>query len=148
MVGFAQEAQFRVGAYIKLNPCKTDTLTYFESMDLYSRTQMYDKSKYDTMTGDGLVEEFFKGSSIDAKRVPCVMGNRAYRIAALHEFDDKGKKQNVAICYDYYPNNILWINLDMAIELNEIDVRNLLAPEKKIVPIKPKPAKKSKTKPR
>ncbi len=122
--GFGQETQqkaIEVGSYIHVNACKKGA-PEFESMDVYARTKPYNKSKVDTLTGEGLLDEFFNDKSIDAKRLPCVMGNKNYRIAALQEFEDKGQIKRVILCYTAYPLTLIWIELDKAIALNEISI--------------------------
>jgi hypothetical protein len=122
--GTAQEIMpkaIEVGSYIKVNACKKGAVE-FESMDVYARTKPYDKSKIDTLTGEGLLDAFFNDKSIDAKRLPCVMGNHSYKIAALQEFEDKGVVKRVILCYTAYPLTLIWIELDRALALNEISV--------------------------
>lgn len=113
------QISLEVGSYLTINPCKKGK-PEFESMDVYARTKPYDKSKVDTLTGEGLLQEFFSDKSIDAKRLPCSMGGHKYRIAALQEFEEKGKVKRVVLCYTKYPLTLIWIELDKALELEEI----------------------------
>ncbi len=108
-----------VGKYLKINPCKKGS-TEFVAIDIYARTKPYNKKKVDTLSGEGLLGAFFNDSSIDAKRLPCVMGGKKYKIAALHEFDDKGVNKRVVLCYTTYSLTLIWIELDKALELGEI----------------------------
>lgn len=101
MVFFAQlclaqteEKTVTVGQYVLVKPCKKGSKE-FVSMDVYARTKPYNKSKVDSLTGDGLIQEFFNDKSIDAKRLPCVMGGYKYKIAAYHEFEEKGAVRRV-----------------------------------------------------
>ncbi len=108
-----------VGSYLTINPCKKNKKE-FVYIDVYARTKPYDKKLVDTLTGDGLLKEFFNENSIDAKRLPCSMGGYQYKIAALHEFNDKGKTKRVVLCYTLYPLTLIWIELDKALETAEI----------------------------
>lgn len=111
--------ELEVGKYLKINSCKKGS-SEFVSIDVYARTKAYNKKKVDSLSGEGLLSAFFDDSSIDAKRLPCVMGDKKYKIAALHEFDDKGISKRVVLCYTAYPLTLIWIELDKALELGEI----------------------------
>ena len=113
------EKTISVGQFLYVKPCKKGSKE-FVSMDVYARTTAYDKSKVDSLTGDGLIQEFFNDKSIDAKRLPCVMGGYKYRIAAYHEFEDKGATKRVLLCYTAYSLTLIWVELDKALELDEI----------------------------
>ncbi|MDZ4668701.1 MAG: hypothetical protein SGJ00_12580 [bacterium] len=117
--GQVVEKTISVGEKIYILPCKKGAKE-FVAMDVYARTKPFDKSKIDTLTGEGLLQEFFNDKSIDAKRLPCSMGGYYYRIAAYHEFEDKGTVKRVLLCYTSYPLTLIWIELDKANELGEI----------------------------
>ena len=123
---FAQEKEIEVkvnlevGSLIKINPCKKGKKE-FEGIDVYARNQAYDKKKVNKETGEGLIEAFFeKNTSIDAKRLPCVMGGHSYKIASLQEFPTPEGIKRVVICYTTYDLTIIWIDLDKALEAGEI----------------------------
>ncbi len=122
---FSSQAQeivkknLEVGSYLIINTCKKNQKE-FEFIDVYARSKPYDKSLVDTLTGDGLMKLFFQERSIDAKRLPCVMGGHTYKIGSLHEFDDKGKTKRVVLCYTLYDLTLIWIELDKALEAGEI----------------------------
>jgi len=109
-----------VGSLIKIVVCKKGQKN-FESMDVYARESLMDKSHVDSLSGEGIFEAFFKGSGIDAKRLPCIMGGRKYKIAALKEFEVDKKIKRVILCYTASPLTLIWIDLDRAIETKEID---------------------------
>jgi hypothetical protein len=112
-----------VGDYIYVKPCKPKQVD-FNGIDIYSRTIAIDKSKVDTITGDGFYEAFFDGkSSVEGKRLPCIMSNRKYKIAALQELEDEGKVRRIAICYTSYYLNVIWIEIDVALKSNEIEFK-------------------------
>lgn len=114
------EKTMEVGQKLKIKPCKVGQ-TEFVSIDVYARTKPYDSKTVNKATGDGLMEAFFSDKSIDAKRLPCVMGNQSYTIAAYHEFEVEKEIKRVVLCYTVYPLTLIWIELDKALELGEID---------------------------
>ena len=114
------EKTIEVGQKLRIKPCKPGQ-TEFVSMDVYARTKPYNTKAVNKNTGEGLMQAFFNDKSIDAKRLPCVMGNHAYTIAAYHEFEVAGKVKRVVLCYTSYPLTLIWIELDKAIDLGEID---------------------------
>jgi hypothetical protein len=118
-MGQVVEKTISVGQKVYIIPCKKGAKEYV-SMDVYARTKPFDKSKIDSLTGEGLLQEFFNDKSIDAKRLPCSMGGHYYRIAAFHEFEEKGNIKRVLLCYTSYPLTLIWIELDKANELGEI----------------------------
>ncbi len=116
------KVNLEVGKYIKIKPCKKGKKE-FDGIDIYARNKAYDKSKINPETGDGLVEAFFeKNTSIDAKRLPCVMGGHAYIIASLQEYPTPDGIKRVVICYTKFDLTLIWIDLDKAIEAGEIEL--------------------------
>jgi len=112
-----------VGDYIYVKPCKPKQ-DDFNGIDIYSRTNAMDKLHVDSITGDGFYEAFFDGkSSVEGKRLPCIMSNRKYKIAALQEVEDEGKIRRIAICYTSYYLNVIWVEIDVALKSNEIEFR-------------------------
>lgn len=119
---FAQQTiskNLNVGDFLTINACK-DNQTEILSMDVYSRLNPYDKTKIDSLTGDGFFKEFFIDESIEAKPLPCIMGGKKYKIAALNEFNVEGGTRRVILCYTSYHLTIIWIDLDKAIANNDI----------------------------
>jgi hypothetical protein len=113
------EKTIEVGQKVRVKPCKLGQ-TEFTAMDVYARTKPYNEKAVNKTTGEGLMEAFFNDKSIDAKRLPCVMANKQYTIAAYHEFEVEGNTKRVILCYTAYPLTLIWIELDKAIELGEI----------------------------
>lgn len=113
------EKQIKVGDFVFVADCKKGQKE-FESMDVYARTTHFDKSTIDTLSGDGLLDAFFNDKSIDAKRLPCIMGGRKYKIAAFHEFVNEGVTHRVLLLYTKYELTLIWVELDMAMKLEEI----------------------------
>ncbi len=111
-----------VGMNVHINKCKKGQ-TSFESMDLYTKTRFPEtKIKVDSATGEGIYESFFSPGDFDAKRLPASYGNADYKIATLRAFDDKnGKQKRVVICYTKNKLSMIWIELDKALELKEIE---------------------------
>ncbi len=114
------EKTIEVGQKLRVKPCVSGK-SEFVAMDVYARTKPYNPKLVNKKTGEGLMEAFFNDKSIDAKRLPCVMGNHSYTIAAYHEFEVKGELKRVVLCYTNYPLTLIWIELDKAIALGEID---------------------------
>ena len=116
------KVNLEVGKYIKIKACKKGKKE-FEGIDIYARNKAFDKSKINPETGDGLVEAFFeKNTSIDAKRLPCVMGGHSYIIASLQEYPTPDGIKRVVICYTKFDLTLIWIDLDKAIEAGEIEL--------------------------
>jgi len=114
-----QKKELNVGDYILIKPCRKGAKEII-SMDVYSRTNPYRKSKVNMQTGEGLYEEFFKDKSIDAKPLPCVMSGKKYKVAALQEFNVNGQYKRVVLCYTSYHLTLIWIEFDKALQNNEI----------------------------
>ncbi|GAB1447198.1 MAG: hypothetical protein L6Q78_10260 [Bacteroidia bacterium] len=111
-----------VGGSLKIKACPKGK-SEFTGIDIYARNAAYDKSKVKKATGEGLMEAFFeKNTSIDAKRLPCSMGGRSYKIASLQEFDTPDGTKRVVICYTAFELTLIWIDLDKALEAGEIEL--------------------------
>jgi hypothetical protein len=121
---FAQiRKNIKVGDYIYVKPCKPKHED-FNGIDIYSRTTAIDKSNVDSITGDGFYEAFFDGkSSVEGKRLPCIMSNRKYKIAALQEVEEEGNLRRIAICYTSYHLNVIWVEIDVALKSYEIEFK-------------------------
>ncbi len=129
LLGFCHSAfaqirkSIKVGDYIYVKPCKPKHED-FNGIDIYSRTTAIDKSKVDSITGDGFYEAFFDGkSSVEGKRLPCIMSNRKYKIAALQEVEEEGNLRRIAICYTSYHLNVIWVEIDVALKSYEIEFK-------------------------
>jgi len=118
--GQQRKINVEVGKYIQIAACKTKVKN-FKGIDVYARTTAYDHSNVDSINGDGLIAAFFsKDASIDAKRLPCSMGGRKYKIAALQEYETEKGMKKVVVCYTNYSLTLIWIDLDEAIKHKEI----------------------------
>ncbi len=112
---------FKVGQQLYINPCVNKP--EYLGIELYSRSTPYDKTGYDSITGEGFTKVFFNTNSLDGKRLPCSMGGRKYTIAAIEYIKDKDGIMHRAIAlYDYYHLNILWIDYDVALAQKEIGI--------------------------
>jgi hypothetical protein len=109
-----------VGMPIHINKCKDKS---FVSMDIYTKTRFPASGiKIDTLTGDGVFENFFDPGDFDVKRLPSSYGNQNYKIAALRVYDEKdGSQRRVMICYTQSKLSMIWIEIDKAVELNEVE---------------------------
>jgi hypothetical protein len=118
--GQQRKINLEVGKYIQIAACKTKVKN-FKGIDVYARTTEYDHSKVDSINGDGLIAAFFsKDASIDAKRLPCSMGGRKYKIAALQEYETEKGIKKVVVCYTNYSLTFIWIDLDEALKNKEL----------------------------
>jgi hypothetical protein len=111
----------KVGNKLFVNACQGNK-PEFIGIEVYSRTDMYDKTNVDSLTGQGLSKAFFDTKSLDGKRLPCSMGGRAYNIAAIDKYTEKGVTHTVVLLYDYYPLNLLLVDYETAIFNKEISV--------------------------
>jgi hypothetical protein len=109
----------KVGNKLFVNACQGNK-PEFIGIEVYSRTDMYDKTNVDSLTGQGLSKAFFDTKSLDGKRLPCSMGGRAYTIAAIDKYTEKGVTHTIVLLYDYYPLNILLVDYETAIFNKEI----------------------------
>lgn len=121
---FAQEKvvkkNLEVGSTIHINKC---TGKSFVSMDIYTKTRYPESGiKIDSLTGDGVFENFFDPGDFDARRLDSSYGNQNYKVAALRIFDQKdGTQKRVMICYTENKLSMIWIEIDKAFELKEIE---------------------------
>lgn len=116
------EKQIEVGMMVKLTACKSGTKS-FVSMDRYRKTRIPNAEiVIDTLTGDGVFENFFTPGDFDAQRLPCEYGNQKYKVAALREFEDAESKtpKRVMILYTRDQYTMIWVEFDKAVELKEI----------------------------
>lgn len=127
LVPFISNAQkpklipLKVGNKLFIKPCNASK-TEFKGIEVYSRADMYDKSEVDSLTGKGLSVAFFNTKSLDGKRLPCSMGGRAYTIAAIDKYTEKGVTHTIVLLYDYYPLNLLLVDYENAIFNKEISI--------------------------
>jgi len=114
------QKNLEVGAIIHINKCKDVS---FVSMDIYTKTRYPESGiKIDSITGDGVFENFFDPGDFDVKRLPASYGDHNYKVAALRVFDDKdGSQRRVMICYTQNKRSMIWVEIDKAFELKEIE---------------------------
>jgi hypothetical protein len=111
----------KVGDKLFINECPGNK-PEFIGIEVYSRTDMYDKTNVDSLNGQGLSKAFFDTKSLDGKRLPCSMGGRAYTIAAIDKYTEKGVTHTIVLLYDYYPLNLLLLDYENAIFNKEISI--------------------------
>lgn len=111
----------KVGNQLFVKACK-EKKPEFVGIEIYSRNEIYDKTVVDSLTGKGLSQAFFNTKSLDGKRLPCSMGGRAYTIASIDNFTDKGITHRIVLLYDYYPLNIIMVDYESAVLNNEVEV--------------------------
>jgi hypothetical protein len=116
------EKNLEVGMYVKISKCKPKTKN-FQAIDLYTKTRYPDSGiQIDTVTGEGVFERFFAPGDFDARRLPCSYGGKRYKIAAMRVFEVEGREKRVMICYTGNRLSMIWIELDKAVELKEIEL--------------------------
>jgi len=120
LLGQQRKINVEVGKYIQIAACKANVKN-FKGIDVYARTVEYDHTKVDSLSGEGLIAAFFsKDASIDAKRLPCSMGGKKYKIAALQEYETENGLKKVVVCYTNYSLTLIWIDLDEALKNKEL----------------------------
>lgn len=127
MLSIAQQKNnlfIKVGNQLFVKACK-ENKPEFVGIEIYSRNEIYDKTNVDSLTGKGLSHAFFNTKNLDGKRLPCSMGGRAYTIAAIDKFTDKGITHRIILLYDYYPLNIIMVDYESAVLNNEIGNPNI-----------------------
>lgn len=107
--------------FVKTAACNKASKT-FKNIDIYTKSLIPDTIiPIDSATGEGVYESFFvKGSEIDGKRLPCSYANKKFKVAALREFEIKGKPTRIMLLYGSSFNEMLWVVFDNAVEENEI----------------------------
>lgn len=111
----------KVGNQLFVKAC-TANKPEFVGIEIYSRNEIYDKTNVDSLTGNGLSKAFFSTKSLDGKRLPCSMGGRAYTIAAIDSYTEKGITHRIVLLYDYYPLNILLVDYESAVLNKEVEL--------------------------
>ena len=128
----------KVGNKMHINSCDSNK-PEFVGIEIYSRSNEYDKTEVDSLTGKGLSKAFFNTKSLEGKRLPCSMGGRKYTIAAIDKYTDKGITHTIVLLYDYYYLNLILVDYETAILNNEIFTQ-----PKKVIKVKKKSSKKVK----
>lgn len=121
-VAAQQQNPLKVGNQIYIKSC-TDQKLEYNGIEIYSRTDLFDKTNTDSLTGKGISQAFFNTKSLDGKRLPCTMGGRFYTIAAIDKFTEKGVTHTIILLYDYYPLNMLLVDYENAMFHNEIKLK-------------------------
>lgn len=118
----AIEKNIEVGMLVKITSCPKGVKS-FESMDIYRKTRIPEKINIDSVTGEGIFENFFNVGDFDAKRLPCEYGNKKYKVAALQIFDDEktNTQRRIMILYTSDPLALIWVEFDKAVELKEVE---------------------------
>lgn len=115
------DKNIEVGMLVKISKCKPQ-LKSFKGIDLYTKTRFPESFvKVDTVTGDGVFESFFSPGDFDTKPLPCQYSGKKYKIAAIRIFDVKREEKRVLICYTGSKRTMIWIEIDKALELKEVE---------------------------
>jgi len=94
----------------------------FYHLDMYRRTRWEPGAPaYDTATGNGFYQSFFKGD-YDAAELPSSYSGQKMVILGVEVLKNKntGKDMNVMYLYGDIPNSIIWVDFDEAMATGEI----------------------------
>lgn len=116
-----QQKTLNVGDSLYILPCHSNK--EYNHIDIYTRTNDYDHAKVNVNSGEGLYQAFFQSKNLEGKRLPCMMGGKKYKIAALEIFGEGKEEQRVVFLYDYYYLNLIWVQIDDAIKNHEVEIR-------------------------
>jgi hypothetical protein len=100
---------------------KTSASVFFH-LDMYRRTRWEPGAPaYDTATGNGFYQSFFKGD-YDAAELPSSYSGQKMVILGVEVLKNKntGKDMNVMYLYGDIPNSIIWVDFDEAMATGEI----------------------------
>ncbi len=97
-------------------------LAEFVHLDIYRRTRWDpDAPGYDTATGNGFYQSFFKGD-YDAAELPSLYAGRKFVILGVEILKNKntGKDMNIMYLHGDVENSVIWVDFDRAVETREI----------------------------
>ncbi len=98
------------------------SLAEFVHLDIYRRTRWDpDAPGYDTATGNGFYQSFFKGD-YDAAELPALYAGRKFVILGVEVLKNKntGKDMNIMYLHGDVENSVIWVDFDRAVETREI----------------------------
>lgn len=98
------------------------SMSEFVHLDIYRRTRWDpDAPGYDTATGNGFYQSFFKGD-YDAAELPALYAGRKLVILGVEILKNKntGKDMNIMYLHGDVPNSVIWVDFDRAVETKEI----------------------------
>lgn len=100
---------------------KTSAAVFYH-LDMYRRTRWEPGAPaYDTATGNGFYQSFFKGD-YDAAELPSSYSGQKMVILGVEVLKNKntGKDMNIMYLYGDIPNSIIWVDFDEAMATGEI----------------------------
>jgi hypothetical protein len=124
LAGFSQAPSkgVNIGDTIWIGQCTGNTV--YKYIDAYSQTRITDTAaKYDTATGDGFLNYFFKNGDLDGKRLKCDAPPRFAFIAAVEEVQEKNTanyKQVLIAWLNKKEKRVLWIEIEPALASGEV----------------------------
>jgi hypothetical protein len=98
------------------------SLSEFVNLDIYRRTRWDpEATAYDTATGNGFYQSFFKGD-YDAAELPALYAGRKFVILGVEILKNKntGKDMNIMYLHGDVENSVIWVDFDRAVETKEI----------------------------
>jgi len=117
----AEEVEIEIGRGDTALIGKT-SLSEFVHLDIYRRTRWDpDAPGYDTATGNGFYQSFFKGD-YDAAELPALYAGRKFVILGVEVLKNKntGKDMNIMYLHGDVENSVIWVDFDRAVETREI----------------------------
>jgi hypothetical protein len=114
------EKNIEVGMWVQIKACKANQ-KHVNHIDLYTKTRFPDIGiKIDSLTGEGVYENFFTPGDFDGKRLPCQYAGKKYRVAALREFEVQGEMKRIMFLYTDKINELIWVEFDTAVQAGEV----------------------------
>lgn len=117
------EVDLQIGGLIELATCKGTTYAALE-MHRKSRTQLdLDKPGYDTLSGAGFFNWFFREGDFDSQKVPCELKGKTFPIISMESFTDRntGAVRDVLFLrVDKF--TVIWCELSPALDADEIRI--------------------------
>lgn len=117
------EVELQIGGLIELATCKGGTYSALE-MHRKSRTTLdLDKPAYDTLSGEGFFNWFFREGDFDSQKVPCELKGKSFPIVSIESFTDRntGAVRDVLFLkVDKF--TYIWCELGPALDADEIRI--------------------------
>jgi hypothetical protein len=117
------EVSLQIGGLIELATCKGSTYAALE-MHRKSRTTLdLNKPAYDTLSGEGFFNWFFREGDFDSQKVPCDLKGKTFPIVSIESFTDRntGAVRDVLFLkVDKF--TYIWCELGPALDADEIRI--------------------------
>jgi len=115
------EVDLYIGDRVLISPCKGPAFAFLEVHRKTRTTQNLDQPGYDTLTGNGFFDWFFKEGDFDSQKLPCEYAGRMFPIVSIQTFLDKETKAPRDILFlRVDKQTFIWVEFYPAIEEGEI----------------------------